>query len=121
MSLKDEIQDILHPEKKDLHPPRAPIVSETELDISRGTHDETSVSKDVSTYSTLAIDFNAIAKASEFQRFIYWILTGQTFRGSNKALKMKMRGVQNKVQLVRSLPPDLLKELKEKIKKRRIE
>jgi len=55
------------------------------------------------TDSKLAIDFKAIADASEFRRFIYWIRTGQVFRGSNEKLDEALWNTQNDIETVREL------------------
>ena len=133
--LKEEIAEILHPEKKGMHPPRAtipkelkeeimnydlkPIVGETSVG-EYATMEPSPVKDHRLTDSRSTIDFNAMANASEFQRFVYWILTGETFRGSTKALKMKIRNTSEKIKLVRGLPSDVLKELKEVLEKRKI-
>lgn len=124
--LKRDIQSILHPRKiEDLHPPTAPksmVSGSLEIGaegLNQGVLSDPQGRVQIP-YSDLkpTIDFNKIANASEFQRFVYWILTGETFRGSTKALKMKIRHTSEKINMVRGLPPDILKELKEVLKKR---
>lgn len=145
--LKENIQSILHPERKGIwHPPRAPIVipvsresivSEilhgSDHDMKRANGFEglsplpmvTNKSDD----SKLAIDFDdeyylKLSKSSEFRRLEYLVRTGKTHRGTLKQLDKDLQEFHkdiNMFQKLRSLPPDLLKELKEKIKDRRIE
>lgn len=146
MTLKKEIEEILHPEKR-LHPPRAPSKKSAcedcrflvqninkygafyckELNITmmdlvpKCVHKETIVGEkqrkvgdgvrgapeknngSPSTDSKPTIDFLAIANASEFRRFIYWIRTGKVHRGSNDQLKEDLRETQKDIETIKEL------------------
>ena len=133
MTLKEEIEEILHPERIKLHPPRAslttkeqierfaeenplvpvdygyktverPIVSEKEY--KGHLIQETGITGDADAGgvdSKPTIDFNAMANASEFQRFVYWIRTGKVFRGSNDALKEDLWKTQKDIEMIQNL------------------
>lgn len=106
MSLEEEIrekfgkmQDI---SKERLRPPMAPIASEKSgMGLVHAEHPNRSASTVGSTDSELAIDFNAIADASEFRRFIYWIRTGKVFRGSNEKLTIELNKTQEELDIVK--------------------
>ena len=131
--LKDEIEEILHPEKKDLHPPIAPpkeIIVEHEWDdqFYESVAGETEVGRNVlgscasesvhtlpvATNSKPAIDFKAIANSSEFQRFIYYLFTGKTHRGSLERLKKDIIEFKEDTNLVRDYK-GVMNEFKEKV------
>lgn len=163
MSLKEDIEDILHPEKKNkmlnislerLTPPMAPkpippdliksimsheiepiikggkrvISSEQSVDRNTrvGSEDTESlkeptrtVEKQSLTDSRLGIDYEEIARSSEFQRFIYFLLTGKTHRGKQVDLR---RDVTAKMTKFRgSGMGDVINEFKEKVKRLRNE
>ena len=48
--------------------------------------------------SQLAIDFDKIANSSEFKRFIYYIFSGKTHRGSIEKLNKDINKMQNDVR-----------------------
>ena len=125
--LKDEIEEILHPEKKDLHPPRAPkfntqdtegswIAGETEVgrNVLGSCASESVHTLPVATNSKPAIDFKAIANSSEFQRFIYYLFTGKTHRGSLERLKKDIIEFKEDTNLVRDYK-GVMNEFKEKV------
>ncbi len=78
-----------------------PIVSETSVD-SEGSRMaagfESRSSDDMITASKLAIDFDKIANSSEFKRFIYYIFSGKTHRGSIEKLNKDINKMQNDVR-----------------------
>jgi len=51
--------------------------------------------------SDIDLDFNAIANASEFRRFVYWIRTGKVFRGSNEKLDIELKKTQEDLDIVK--------------------
>lgn len=127
MTLKEEIEEILHPERGLHAPPRAPIVSEKEVgDIERCNHSGKKPDHKGLPNSKPTIDFKAMANASEFQRFIYWIRTGKVFRGSNEALKEDLWETQKDIEIINDLKKidpnaknfgNVINEFKDKVEK----
>ena len=72
----------------------------------------------IGTDSTQAIDFNAIANSSEFQRFIYLLLTGKTHRGSAVKLKRDIKNTQENINFVNSYK-GVMSEFKAKVERMR--
>ncbi|MFW9874497.1 MAG: hypothetical protein ACFFG0_15430 [Candidatus Thorarchaeota archaeon] len=96
--IKDKIQKILHPEK-----PTPVVLKPPKLDEKPVHEDE--------------IDdqyFYDMAIASEFRRFVYWIRTGKTHRGSNLTLNKDLEVHRQKMEIVQQMPPELLLELKDR-------
>ena len=128
MSLEEEIRKKFGKMQKvaieRLHPPMAPIVSEKSVeDISEIEKDSPQQSD-----SKLAIDWKAMSDASEFRRFVYWIRTGQVFRGSNNKLDEDLWKTQDDINMVRELKRidpnasnfgDVMKEYKDKVRRLR--
>ncbi len=72
------------------------------------------------------INFSKIANSSEFKRFIYFIRTGTTFRGSNAKLEVELVKTEEKINIVKELGrgttsdfKEVVSELKEAIAKRK--
>ena len=108
--LKRDIQAILHPEEikeEDLHPPRAPTPTMIDVAQKRLEYGD--------------INFQMIANSSEFKRFVYFIYTGKTHRGTLEKLDNDIKQIKDNVEIVRAMPKEVLAELKEKIKKRYVE
>lgn len=121
MNLRDEIEEILHPEKKELHPPPPQSIVGGES-VSRRAHNEGSDLQEPykdSADSTLAIDFNSIAQSSDFQRFIIYLakkITPDIFRGvSTRVSNVRMVEQFNEKKADYRL---VVKELKEVLRKR---
>jgi len=66
--------------------------------------------------SKLGIDYEKIARSSEFQRFIYFILTGKTHRGSLQKLKQEVKIVKSKYE---SAYKGVMSEFKSKVERMR--
>lgn len=131
------IEEILHPEKKDLHPPRAPIPLDPAFIEKIQSYDLKPIAGEIEgevlrqhpvvdqqikagerfdsvANSKPAIDFKAIANSSEFQRFIYYLFTGRTHRGSLERLKKDISEFKEESELVRSYK-GVMQEFKEKV------
>lgn len=72
------------------------------------------------------LDYDEIARSSEFRRFVYYIYTGKTHRGTLKKLDIDIKAHKEVSQIVTKLqrgsPQDFrecMKELEEKLKARR--
>jgi hypothetical protein len=104
----------------DIRPLIPPEVSETSVSTPP---DRAWLVKEASsdTDSTLTIDFNKIANSSEFKRFMYYIYTGKTHRGTKDQLDWDIKKKRQEVQEIKALPAELLAELKEKLKGRKID
>ena len=134
MTLKKEIAAILHPENKmyeiaveRLHPPIASEKSD-EGNVLGSFENVSVLNSSGTTDSKLAIDWKAMSDASEFRRFVYWIRTGQVFRGSNNKLDEDLWKTQDDINMVRELKRidpnasnfgDVMKEYKDKVRRLR--
>jgi len=141
-NLKKEIEAILHPEKAQLHPPTAPkpIVSETEA-VSLGGDIANPSNLAMQADSKLAID----SKTLSWKEAKEWLLTNSSLdrtlmefvkkiipgfegvdpRASMKKARETFWKVQKKTKeniiIIKKMPPEVMKELKEKLKGRKIE
>lgn len=71
MTLKEEIEEILHPEKKDLYPPIAPKLIVSEKSGEQGISPPLPISKRLGSLdSKPTIDFSYLTNNSSFQRAI---------------------------------------------------
>lgn len=70
-------------------------------------------SKEVIPDSKLGIDYETIAKSSEFQRFIYFLLTGKTHRGKQVDLRNEVKAKITKFR--GSGMGDVINEFKAKV------
>jgi hypothetical protein len=114
-NVKNDVKNImLEKSLERLHPPK---VSETSVELVGKIPTDNYIETD----STLTIDFNKIANSSEFKRFMYYIYTGKTHRGTKDQLDWDIKKKRQEVQEIKALPAELLAELKEKLKDRRIE
>lgn len=98
--LKEEIEEILHPNNKMLEvslerltPPK-PIVDDKSVAVP--VTERNRVLTSIPTGSTSTIDYEGIAKSSEFQRFIYFLLMGKTHRGTQRNLRRDVTVKMNK-------------------------
>lgn len=143
--LKKEIEGILHPEKA-LHPPIAPkpIVNEIEYHETselKGSREANLGIKVSDATSKLAID----SKTLSWKEAKEWLLTNSSLdrtlmefvkkiipgfegvdpRASMKKARETFWKVQKKTKeniiIIKKMPPEVMKELKEKIKGRKIE
>ena len=141
MTLKKEIEDILHPEnkmlkiaKERLHPPMAPIASETSESISSrigGELDPIASLPD----SKLAIDFNKLdpkyqkwALSLETQRHYYYTKFGITHRKDAKAVKRDLKKREVELDMITLMKKkqapfykECMTELKLKLQEKRVE
>ena len=121
MSLKEDIEAILHPERKSLVPPRAPAKDEQEVcegSSPEGIARSVGAPHEISSSKSLAIDFSYLTNNSSFQRaiieFIKKFIPGFENidpRGSKEVV------IQNLNQNITNYR-DVMKELKEVLKKR---
>ena len=136
MSLEEEIRKKFGKMQKvaieRLHPPMAPkVINRVELSVREDHYKEISSEKsvgggssdfegllpsDITTDSKLGIDYEKIARSSEFQRFIYFILTGKTHRGSLQKLKQEVKIVKSKYE---SAYKGVMSEFKSKVERMR--
>ena len=102
-----------------LHPPMAPkVINRVELSVREDYYKEISSEKsvgggssdfegllpsDITTDSRLGIDWKAMSDASEFRRFVYWVRTGQVFRGSNNKLDEDLWKTQQDINDIREI------------------
>ena len=114
------LQDIVKENQNKPHPPIAPP---KELHPPKKIEPISFITQVISQED---IDFNKIANSSEFKRFIYFIRTGTTFRGSNPELDKKLKKTEEEINIVRELGRgshqdfrDVVKELKENLAKRK--
>jgi hypothetical protein len=97
-----------------LHPPKAPPPP---IEIDDITYED--------------IDYYALAKSSEFRRFVYMVRTGKTFRGSNDELDKQLSKTQTNINTVQEITRNVrgskadfkavMEEFKEVLQRRRDE
>ena len=120
MTLKEEIEEILHPERIKLHPPRASIVREKSVDIGRSSG-STPTNYKVGTESTDSkptIDFSYLTNNSSFQRaimeFIKKFVPGFENVEARGSKEMMVKSFDSNAHNYRAC----MNELKEVLKKR---
>ena len=130
-TVKEEMKEILGFKKMQkvaierLHPPMAPkIVDEKSDEVlwqhSVGTRQIKAGERfDSVPDSTSTIDYETIARSSEFQRFIYFLLTGKTHRGKQVHLRQEVKAKMTKFR--GSGMGDVINEFKEKVERMRNE
>ena len=127
MSLKEDIEKILHPEKKLLVPPRAPAKDETEGGESNvlGSFDEKALSSSHGTADSrsLAIDFSYLTDNSSFQRgiieFIKKFIPGFENINPRGSKEVVIQNFNQNISNYRNVMTELKEVLKKKNDRRR--
>jgi len=109
---------------EELHPPMAPPrIDESEQYSVRNHYDDAFESLAHATPKPAEIDFEAIARSSEFKRFIYYLFTGKVHRGSLQKLDRDIKVHRELSEEINKFARgshmdyrEVMKELKEKLK-----
>ena len=72
------------------------------------------VIKKIPQEETMDIDYEKIARSSEFKRLVYLIYTGKTHRGTREDLDVKLKSHQESISMVEVIKHDsvLLREIR---------